>query len=127
MTGVAFTAGRQSGKLNELTLRAGDVLTMTWTGWAPGCAPVVGAVSLVAHGTVLEQFDPAEDQPLLTSITCEGLDGCASGASGNFGLTLALPGSVTCLGQIDAVTGPPLSAVGPTGGYYESRLVAATR
>ncbi|MDH4143824.1 MAG: hypothetical protein OEY23_01470 [Acidimicrobiia bacterium] len=113
-------------QLYDLTVRSGDVVTMRWDRYADGGEGC--EVSLALYKAHAEAFSPDDDQTLLESQRCvpgTSLD-CAAPAGG-FEISIAVPSlGEPCPIQIDAVTGTPLAVVGPSGGYYSSRLTGGT-
>jgi hypothetical protein len=128
LLGVSFAAGGQvSGDLAGLALTGSDTVTMSWDSVAEGCARLDGqpavAVTLASHETATGSFDIDEDQLLLNWASCGPGDPCTRDDGGRYLLTLTLPsGAVACHAQIDAVVGPPLGVVGPSGSYYTAGL-----
>ena len=126
-TTFGIGAGSTHDDLAELTLRAGDTLTMRWDRFAPGCLDASGqpaiAVTLAAHRMAGERFDPGVDQPLAAWSSC-GADAAACGGDGGSNvLRLAVPSAaVGCRFQVDAILGRPLAVVGPGGSFYSAVL-----
>ncbi|MEY2458458.1 MAG: hypothetical protein QOG30_288 [Acidimicrobiaceae bacterium] len=126
-TGTAVLTGQHYAKnggspvsdLASLSLVPGDVITMTWDGFAANCSGI--GVTLSAKKTQHNTFKPFTNQALVDHIYCGPL-GDSCGASAPFGpLTLTVPTTQTaCNFQIDATIGPPLAVVGPLGSYYSS-------
>ncbi|MBK9179999.1 MAG: hypothetical protein IPM45_10615 [Acidimicrobiales bacterium] len=120
LVGLAFTArGESRASLRELVLGPGDVVTMSWSGFAPGCEGI--GVSLSVKKTNTPAFDPADNQQLLRPYDYCGPGGvaCSPGSDGRYQLRLEVPArEVSCNYQIDAAIGPPLEVVGPAGSYY---------
>lgn len=125
--------GDSSTDLTKLSLRAGAVLTMTWSAVSSGCGDASGQpalpVSLAAHQTKSAQFDPTLDQPLVSGwATCGGGGTSCAQENGRYRLQLVVPAPAsTCAAQIDAVLGLPLGVVGPHGSYYSAALRADNR
>jgi hypothetical protein len=128
LVGVSFTSGGQvSSDLAGLALTGGATVTMSWDSVVEGCAGPDGqpalAVTLASHETATGSFDLAEDQLLLNWASCGPGDPCTRDDGGPYRLTLTLPsGAVACHAQVDAVVGPPLGVVGPSGSYYNAGL-----
>ncbi len=120
LVGLAFTArGESRASLRELVLGPGDVVTMSWSGFAPGCEGI--GVSLSVKKTNTPAFEPADNQQLLRPYDYCGPGGvaCSPASDGRYQLQLAVPArEVSCNYQIDAAIGPPLEVVGPAGSYY---------
>lgn len=133
LSGVGFDNGhgQQSADLRQLTLAAGDTLTMSWTGYNGACAKADGAgaidVSLVANGSQSAQFDVGTDQKLVNSVTCGPDAGACQRVGERWTLALKVPGpDQACNYQVEAVLGRPLAVVGPSGSYYNSLLRGGT-
>jgi len=118
LAGVDFAVGGvHHASLFDFTLHAGDVVTMTWTGFGEGCD--AAGISLSAKRAFDNFFDPNDNQHLLLPFSYCGPGGAACAGS----LTLTVPAAnVACNFQIDAVLGPPLNNIGPNGSYYGSAL-----
>lgn len=113
--------GVTAPSLRDFDLQAGDLVTMTWAGFAPGCEGI--GVSLSVKKTNLPFFDPQDNQQLLRPYDYCGPGGvpCGVGPDGRYRLSLAVPPvEVTCNFQFDAAIGPPLEIVGPEGSYYST-------
>jgi LPXTG-motif cell wall-anchored protein len=115
LTGVQFAAnGRTAASLRDLNLVGGDTVTMTWTGFAPGCEGVgIGLSFKIAQAPT---FVVSDNQYLQSFDYC-GPDGTPCSAPFTLTLTLPTATSVPC-GQLDAHIGRPLAIVGPSGAYY---------
>jgi hypothetical protein len=116
--GVRFTTGRgdSAADLQALpALRAGDEVTFSWTGLAPGCDEARAHATLVVMTSPTETFDPAETQRTVDYETAVGRAG---------EVTLVLPSLVgegdSCRYHLDAVMGYALAVVGPSGSYYSA-------
>ena len=106
-------------------LAIGDVVTMSWSGFAPGCAAPDGTplvtVALIANHSQTLDFDPSQDEALLPGWDGCGLDGPAcTQVDGRYQLQLTVPMPPTgpCYLQIDAILGRPLAVIGPSGSFY---------
>lgn len=88
-------------------------ITMTWTGYAPGCEGIGVSLSRKVSRTV--GFNENDNQYLNVWSYCgPGGNPC----NGSLTLNLATSGvSVACY-QLDANVGPPLEIVGPAGSFY---------
>jgi len=106
--------GPPASSMAELSIAPGDVITMTWDGFAPGCEQA--GISLAIKIADAPGFDASSDQYL------SGFDYCGPAGSpctAPHQLTLdtsALAGS-SCF-QLDATIGRPLNIVGPSGSFY---------
>ncbi|MEY2457184.1 MAG: hypothetical protein QOK06_2278 [Acidimicrobiaceae bacterium] len=120
LTGTTFTVnGVSAPDLGSFTLSAGDTVTMTWTGFAPGCDTV--GISLSAKRADAPFFQPGVNQELIPPFGYCGPGGSACDPA--TGLSLTVPARrVACNFQLDAVIGPPLSVVGPGGSFYDSSI-----
>lgn len=113
--GEQFTVnGVTVGSLRELTVSPTDVVTMTWTGFAPGCEGA--GVSLSVKTAPSTDFDPGVDQYLAGFDYC-GPGGAACVAPYRLTIDMRAIGTTTCF-QLDANAGRPLEVVGPNGSYY---------
>jgi LPXTG-motif cell wall-anchored protein len=130
LTGVQFSnsSGLTTGSFSNLagSVHAGETLTMTWTGYTPGCADVtvsMAAYRITAESAQLGYFDPAVDQELLPGWTACGGDAPAcEPVDGTYRLSITVPTTdVACLWQLDALLGRPLAVVGPSGSFYNSK------
>ena len=121
LTGVDFAVGGvHHAQLGDFTLHAGDVITMTWTGFGSGCEQQ--GISLSAKRAFQNTFDINDDQQLVQPFAYCGPGGTSCADAGNT-LTLTVPPvNVACNFQIDAALGPPLADVGPHGSYYSNSL-----
>jgi hypothetical protein len=118
LTGVQYSTGAQTvTNLRDFvpTPAGGQTITMTWTGFAPGCESAGISLSIKLSPTATT-FDPSANQ-YLTDFSYCGPDGPLCTAP--FTLTLVMPGAdrVPCW-QLDAAIGPPLAVVGPDGSFY---------
>ena len=106
----------------------GDVITMSWSGFAPGCAGPDGSplmtVALVAYHSQTFDFDPSQDQQLLSGWDACGPDGPAcTQVDGRYQLQLTVPNpGEPCYLQIDAILDRPLAVIGPSGSTYNGSL-----
>jgi LPXTG-motif cell wall-anchored protein len=106
--------GQSSSDLNALVVEPGDVVTMTWDSFTPGCETVgIGLSVKIAYDTT---FDPNDDQYLADFGYC-GPEGPLCVAPYQLQVQL-LPAATAPCWQVDAHLGPPLSVVGPSGAYY---------
>ena len=124
------TGGPAAGTYTSLRaiaapLQPGDVITMTWREFLPGCEDATIALSIKESDEAV--FDPTDNQVLLSSPSTYDACGpdtvpCAPGPDGRFGpLTVTIPSrTTTCHYQVDATVGPPLMIVGPDGSFYSS-------
>lgn len=97
------------------TVPATAKITMTWTGFAPGCETV--GVSLSRKIAPSTNFTESVNQYLNVWSYCgPGGNSCAA-VNNTLVLDLAASGGVTCY-QLDANVGPPLEIVGPDGAFY---------
>jgi len=115
LQGVQFSmnGGPAASSLGALGPVPNDAtVTMTWTGYAPGCEGI--AVSLSRKIARTTAFDPAVNQYLNVWTYC-GPEGTA--CAGSLTLDLAQTDGVACY-QLDANVGPPLRVVGPDGSFY---------
>ncbi|MCC6433902.1 MAG: hypothetical protein IT196_02635 [Acidimicrobiales bacterium] len=116
LTGTQYSmnGGAPVGSLAELGQVPGDaVITMTWTGYAPGCEGI--GVSLSRKVALTIGFNEADNQYLNVWSYC-GPQGNACNGSLTLNLGTSAT-SVTCY-QLDANVGPPLEIVGPGGSFY---------
>lgn len=120
LVGVQFSTPGATpvSNLGALAVTPGAVVTMTWSGFTPGCEGVgVGLSSKVATVPV---FDAGTDYWLYDFAYCgpEATADSTCAAAGNT-LSLAVPplAQVPCY-QLDAHLGLPLGQVGPTTNYY---------
>lgn len=91
---------------------ADATVTMTWTGYAPGCASM--GVSISRKVAPAPTFNASVNQYVNVWSYCgPGGAPCA----GSLILNLAVSSGVACY-QIDANAGPPLNVVGPAGSFY---------
>ncbi|MPY93299.1 MAG: hypothetical protein GEV08_09595 [Acidimicrobiia bacterium] len=113
--GARYTVGSQTATdLGALTLVPGDVVTMNWDGFTPGCEEVgIGLSVKIAYDVT---FDPNDDQYLAAFSYC-GPEGPLCAAPYQLQVTL-LPAATAPCWQVDAHLGAPLSVVGPSGAYY---------
>jgi membrane-bound inhibitor of C-type lysozyme len=95
----------------------GDVVTMAWTGWTPGCETLI-TLSVKAAST--PTFDPTTDQALVDFVGCAGPNDPTCTVESGFQLQLAMPQQL-CNYQTDAVVGPPLDVIGPSGSFYSNQ------
>ena len=106
--------GTTAGDLDELTLAPGNTVTMTWTGFAPGCEAV--GIGLSVKIALEPTFDVNDDQYLNNFDYC-GPDGPLCEAPYQLQVEMP-PAMIAPCWQVDAHLGPPLSVVGPSGSYY---------
>jgi len=119
LTGVQFNidGGTPFDDLRDMTTpqaTAGQTLTMTWTGFAPGCEGI--GVGLSRKITPHVFFDLTANQWAQYGAYC-GPGGTACAAPFTLSIPLHPIGDVPCY-QIDAHLGPLLLDVGPAGGFY---------
>jgi len=133
-TQYTVTGGPASGTYASLaqipaTLTSGDVVTMTWASFAPGCEEA--GIGLAVKESDAPTFEPSSLQRLLAEPAHYDYCGpggvaCEPGADGRYGpLTVTVPDrTVTCMYQLDATLGPPLEVVGPLprGTFYSSNV-----
>jgi uncharacterized repeat protein (TIGR01451 family) len=128
LTGLRFevNGGQQvAPSLSQLTIRAGDTVSMVWTGTRAGeenCD-----VSLALYKAHTPVFTPSDEQRLLASARCvPGTTGDCLQPNGERRLSLVVNPEPDCPFQLDAVTGVALPTVGPSGGYYSAILSGGT-
>jgi hypothetical protein len=118
LTGVQFAidGGAPFSDLRTVStaaMNAGHELSMTWTGFAPGCEGIgVGLSKKISQATL---FSLTADQWAQVGSYCgPGGDPCTA----PYRLTIPIhPAKVPCY-QIDAHLGPLLLDVGPSGAFY---------
>jgi hypothetical protein len=105
--------------LSAFTLVIGDKVTMNWTDYTPGCEDI--GISFTIKATQHPTFVAQDDQHLVSFAFCSGAD---CGTAKDFGhLTITIPPKEdACNFQLDAVIGPPLKNVGPSGSYYSNQV-----
>ena len=125
-----ITGGPASGtyaslRFIQVPLEPGDVVTMTWASFLPGCEDAIIALSIKESDEAV--FDATDNQVLMNDPQHYDACGptsvpCVPGAGGRFGpLTVVIPSrTTTCNYQIDATVGPPLTIIGPDGSFYSS-------
>jgi hypothetical protein len=117
VVGEQFSSGGTTvADLRDLAPAPGATITMTWTGFAPGCEGVgVGLSSKVAPNTA---FDGAASYFLHNFAYC-GPEAGATPCAAPFQLSVQVPTAAEspCY-QIDAHLAPPLIRVGPNAAYY---------
>ncbi len=91
---------------------ADATITMTWTGYAPGCEGI--GLSLSRKVAPAPTFNADVNQYVNVWSYC-GPGGTA--CAGSLTLDLSVSTGVACY-QIDANAGPPLNVVGPAGSFY---------
>lgn len=118
--GARFTTsgGDSAASLGALgPLRAGEDVTFTWTGLAPGCDENDANVTLVVMSAPSATFGAADVQPTVAYETAPARAGS---------VTLTMPALVefgdNCRYHLDAVMGYALAEVGPNGSYYSAAL-----
>ncbi len=118
LVGEQYTVdGVTSSSLRNFATIAQDaIVTMTWTGFAPGCEGVGISLSRKISGQT--NFDPSDNQYLNVWAYC-GPGGTPCTAPFSLTLDLGLSPQVACY-QMDANAGPPLNIVGPAGTFYSS-------
>lgn len=118
LVNVRFSAnGVTSPDLYSVRAAPGELITMSWDGFAPGCAGIgIGISSKVATVPV---FDQATPYWLYEFSYCGPEAGATPCAAGGNQLTLRMPpaSEVPCY-QLDAHIGPPLAQVGPGAAFY---------
>ncbi|MEA3216616.1 MAG: hypothetical protein QOJ19_2772, partial [Acidimicrobiia bacterium] len=120
LQGLEFSNGRgaTASDLRQLPVMHDDVVTMTWSNFAPGCSSAT--VALAAYKADGPTFDMNKDEQLLPGWTgCgPGTDPCQQ-VNGKYTLSLVVPArGVACNMQLDALLGAPLAVVGPSGSFY---------
>lgn len=117
LQGVQFSTGGQSAEtLGGLPVTFGQPVTMTWTGFTPGCEGL--GIGLSLKYALEPTFDPTDNQVLHSYVYCGPGDPTAP-CTAPYTLTLQMPTSaVVPCGQLDAHIGPPLAVVGPAGAFY---------
>ena len=119
LSGLTFSAGGQSStSLRTLAVKGGDTLTMTWSGFAPGCA--TAGIGLSIKTSLQPTFVDQDLQYVVRNgVAYCGPEGPVCTAP--FSLTLVIPSAsaVPCW-QLDAHIGRPLMIVGPppAGDFY---------
>jgi membrane-bound inhibitor of C-type lysozyme len=119
LEGLSFSlnGGAPVANMRDLpTMVGGDVLSMDWSGWTEGCETLV-TLSVKAAST--PDFQPTTDQALVDFAGCSGADDASCTVEGGYHLELTMPATL-CNYQTDAVVGPPLDVVGPSGSYYSN-------
>jgi LPXTG-motif cell wall-anchored protein len=114
---VQFSAGGQTASnLQALPIGGGTAVTMTWSGFTPGCEGL--GIGLSLKYAQMPTFNPADDQVLHSFVYCGPGDPTAP-CTAPYTLTLTMPtAAVVPCGQLDAHIGPPLAVVGPSGAFY---------
>lgn len=115
LTGEQYSmnGGAPVGSLGALGFVPNNAtITMTWTGYAPGCEGI--GVSLSRKVALSTTFDQSVNQYLNVWSYC-GPGGTA--CNGTLTLDLSQSDGVACY-QLDANAGPPLDVVGPDGAFY---------
>lgn len=115
ITGASYSVnGTTASDLNDLAPNPGDTVTMTWTGFAPGCETV--GIGLSVKIALAPTFNAEDDQYLHAFDYCGPL---GPACEAPYTLSIAvMPASTAPCWQIDAHLGAPLSIVGPSGSYY---------
>jgi LPXTG-motif cell wall-anchored protein len=125
LVGLSFDNGRGgvASDLRQLSIRAGDTVTMSWTGFASGCATADGSVmvGLALYTAQSLYFDHTKDESLTDFVACGGTAG-ACGGQLQMSIPATGPVGEACFFQLDAHLGRPLGMVGPSGSYYNSLL-----
>ena len=103
----------------------GQVVTMTWSGFAAGCEGSGVSLSFRRADAVVP--DPTSNLELVTRGVRRTVARCrrpvSPGADGRFVLSVVTPPrQLACNFQVDAVVGPALAGVGPAGSFYDAGL-----
>ncbi|MDH4148231.1 MAG: hypothetical protein OEY23_23990, partial [Acidimicrobiia bacterium] len=125
---VRFSHGGTTvDRLDQIDPSNDDVIEMTWSGYADGCAASDGTplidVTLAVYAATSATFDLQENQQLAASATCGPDSSPCDNTDGRYRLAVTMPPmELSCTGQLDAVLGAALDVVGPNGSYYSSIL-----